>query len=493
MKDEFVEKYRHPGGRALPLVSVLMPCYNHGDYVGNAIESILNQTYPNIELIVADNGCTDNSFEVINRYRDRIRILRLERNDRQLCGEMLREAAAGEYIAQATADDEWMPEKIELQMEAFFTIPNLQVCFTWALVADENMQTINEEDNIFETKNRSRGEWLNFFYHEGNCLCFPSALFSVEVDKYFYKVSRGYALLPDFYQWVSVLQLGEIYVVERPMVKFRWHINGNNVNDSAPTMENALRANLESVDIALQIMENTGDELLIEAFGKEFVNSDAGTHQELLCERFLLLKRRAEKELEFSSAMFCFYYNHYLEMERTLQRQYGFSHDHYRELAANSGIVYIKLMMQRALMINKVQEDNLAAYRQIALALVEEYGPVGHKEACALFEMLPQAEQERLRELYAVCKSVLEWVSRYGSVMEAWYFEFMKLVVRAWQTMDGAREQMKLLGILRDEEEFELFGQLVRFGEREKIDLMEAVVPYIQMVTDQLGGILIEG
>lgn len=493
MKDEFAERHRELERKVLPLVSVLMPCYNHGDYVGNAIESILNQTYPNIELIVADNGCTDNSFEVINRYRDRIKILRLEKNDRQLCGEMLREAAAGEYIAPATADDEWMPEKIERQMEAFFSIPNLQVCFTWAVVADENMQIINQEDNIFEAKNRSRGEWLNYFYHQGNCLCFPSALFSVNANKHFCRVGRGYALLPDFYQWVSILQLGEIYIVEKPLVKFRWHINGNNVNDSAPTMENALRANLESVDIALQIMENTGDELFKEAFGKEFVNPNAGTHSELLCERFLLLKRRTENEPEFSSAMFHFYYNHYLEMERILQNQYGFSFDHYRELAAHSGIVYINLMLQRAFAMNKVQEQSLSAYRQMAMVLAEECGLVRNGKAGVLFDMLPQAEKKELRELYIVCKSALERISWYNLALETQYSEFMKLVIRVWQMMDGMREQMKLLGILQGDEEFDLFGQLVHFGEREKIDLMEAVVPYIQMVTEQLGGILIEG
>ena len=68
----------------LPLVSVVMMCYNHGAYVGKVIESILNQTYPNIELIVADNGSTDDSFEVIRRYKDRIKLLRLEKNNRQM-------------------------------------------------------------------------------------------------------------------------------------------------------------------------------------------------------------------------------------------------------------------------------------------------------------------------------------------------------------------------------------------------------------------------
>ena len=65
-----------------PLVSVIMPCYNHEKYVAQTIESVLNQTYKNIEFIVVDNGSTDGSFHVIQQYRDRIdKIYQLKEND----------------------------------------------------------------------------------------------------------------------------------------------------------------------------------------------------------------------------------------------------------------------------------------------------------------------------------------------------------------------------------------------------------------------------
>jgi glycosyltransferase involved in cell wall biosynthesis len=58
-----------------PLVSVIIPNYNYGRFVKDAIESVLNQTYRNIEILVVNNGSTDNSLKVLNEYRDKIIII----------------------------------------------------------------------------------------------------------------------------------------------------------------------------------------------------------------------------------------------------------------------------------------------------------------------------------------------------------------------------------------------------------------------------------
>lgn len=73
------EQKRQDGSCACPLVSVVMSSYNHAKYIGGAIESILNQTYTNFELIIADDASTDGSMEVIQRYQDcRIRLVSAE-------------------------------------------------------------------------------------------------------------------------------------------------------------------------------------------------------------------------------------------------------------------------------------------------------------------------------------------------------------------------------------------------------------------------------
>ncbi|HCA58980.1 MAG TPA: hypothetical protein DEP46_13490, partial [Blastocatellia bacterium] len=102
-----------------PLVSAIIPNYNYARYVGEAVESALGQTYPNIEVIVVDDGSTDNSLEVLEQYRDRIKIIAQKNSG--VCVARNRGVAEseGEYIAFLDADDVWLPEKIEKQVEKF--------------------------------------------------------------------------------------------------------------------------------------------------------------------------------------------------------------------------------------------------------------------------------------------------------------------------------------------------------------------------------------
>ena len=123
------------------LVSVLMPCYNHGKYVAESVESILNQTYENIELLIVENGSTDNSREVLQQFKDnpKVKLFYLEKNDCEKAHYILSSNASGEYFAQATSDDIWMPDKLEKQMKYLKGHPEVSVCTTWAIYCDENM------------------------------------------------------------------------------------------------------------------------------------------------------------------------------------------------------------------------------------------------------------------------------------------------------------------------------------------------------------------
>ncbi|HMO80754.1 MAG TPA: glycosyltransferase [Pyrinomonadaceae bacterium] len=102
-----------------PLVSAIIPNYNYARYVGEAVESALSQTYPNIEVIVVDDGSKDNSLKVLEKYRDRVKII--EQVNSGVCVARNRGVAesAGEYIAFLDADDVWLPAKIERQVEKF--------------------------------------------------------------------------------------------------------------------------------------------------------------------------------------------------------------------------------------------------------------------------------------------------------------------------------------------------------------------------------------
>ncbi len=488
------------GGKAetenetFPLVSILMPCYNHGAYVANAIESVLNQTYPNIEVIVADNGCTDDSFEVISRYKDKIKILRMDKNNQEVCWRLLCDAAAGEYIAFATSDDEWDPRKIESQMEAFFAIPNLLVCFTWGVYANENMQVLpDQKNNVFLAENRSREEWLKRFIFSGNCLCFPSAVLKKELYKYFMGISRGYIQLGDFYLWIKAVQMGEIYIVEKPMVKFRWHVDGDNRNSSAPSVENSIRVGQEYAEIILQVFETVEDDFFRNAFRKEFIKQEAKSHQELLCEKFFLLKKMAEASYNHSEVMLHFYHNHYVEMERVLEKEYGFHAADFAGLAAKSGLSKACMDMNKSMSAIAELREYIQAYMNIAQKMADNVYAGGQficDKASAIYCMMPEQDKTNVKDLYRLSNSILRIITQ-DSISDAeLYHKSIGFLVELCRLMERLQAQLKILGILNDNETFELFCELIHLGEEKRIDFQEAVIPYIQLISEQLNGVI---
>lgn len=99
------------------LVSILIPCYNARQWIGQAIDSALAQTWPEIEVIVVDDGSTDGSPDVIESYGSRIRWERGPNRGGNFTRNRLLELARGEWVQYLDADDYLLPEKIENQLQ----------------------------------------------------------------------------------------------------------------------------------------------------------------------------------------------------------------------------------------------------------------------------------------------------------------------------------------------------------------------------------------
>ena len=99
-----------------PFVSVVIPNYNYARYVSQAIDSVLAQTYRHHEVIVINNGSTDNSAEVLRGYGDRIRWIDQENRGQSGARNRGIEESRGELIAFLDADDAWLPAKLERQI-----------------------------------------------------------------------------------------------------------------------------------------------------------------------------------------------------------------------------------------------------------------------------------------------------------------------------------------------------------------------------------------
>lgn len=110
-----------------PIVSVIIPTYNRAHLVSRSIQSVLNQTYQDFELIIIDDGSNDNTEDVIEEFQKKDKKIRYIRHDKNKGGSAARNtgvrAAKGEYIAFQDSDDEWFPEKLEKQMKIFENMP----------------------------------------------------------------------------------------------------------------------------------------------------------------------------------------------------------------------------------------------------------------------------------------------------------------------------------------------------------------------------------
>jgi len=116
--------------KPLPKVSVVIPTYNRAWTLKDAVASVLEQDYPNFELIVVDDGSTDDTGEVLSAYRDRIRLIRQANRGVSAARNRGILAAKGDLIALLDSDDLWLPGKLSLQVDFLSNHPDLSICQT---------------------------------------------------------------------------------------------------------------------------------------------------------------------------------------------------------------------------------------------------------------------------------------------------------------------------------------------------------------------------
>jgi glycosyltransferase involved in cell wall biosynthesis len=130
------------------LVSIIIPTYNRARTIGPVVESALAQTYPNIEVIVVDDGSFDGTEEALVAYRDRIQFIYQENAGPSAARNRGVAAAKGEILAFLDSDDFWLPEKIQRQIDVFRAVgPDLCCVICSAAVKDASGSLIG---NTFE-------------------------------------------------------------------------------------------------------------------------------------------------------------------------------------------------------------------------------------------------------------------------------------------------------------------------------------------------------
>lgn len=113
-----------------PKVSILIPCYNAEMWIAQAIESALNQTYPNKEVIVVDDGSTDGSLEIIKSFGDSIRWETGSNQGGNVARNRLLELSTGEWLQYLDADDYLLPDKIAKQVQYLAQFPQTDIVYS---------------------------------------------------------------------------------------------------------------------------------------------------------------------------------------------------------------------------------------------------------------------------------------------------------------------------------------------------------------------------
>ncbi|MFI3328432.1 MAG: glycosyltransferase family 2 protein [Rikenellaceae bacterium] len=261
----------------MPKVSVILPNYNHSRYLTQRIESILNQTYQDFELIILDDKSPDDSVSVIERYRDHERVSQVVINENN-SGSTFKQwdlgfsLAQGEYIWIAESDDYADETFLEKCVAALDAHPTVGFCMTDSHCVDSEGEIVNYKViNRIELKDRSssnkpikyNGKELvkqklikyNIAYNASMILFRKAVLSSIPVDY------KGYKACGDWLFWGEIALRHDVARVPERLNYFRQHNN----KVSAKSKQSGL-GSIEPCEVMADLIERYANNCNAESF-----------------------------------------------------------------------------------------------------------------------------------------------------------------------------------------------------------------------------------
>jgi glycosyltransferase involved in cell wall biosynthesis len=206
-----------------PKISCIAPSYNHEKFVGFFIESVLNQTEKNFELIIVDDGSQDKNVDAILKFKDkRITLIRHEYN--KGIGQSLNTAfkfARGKYIVFAGTDDIFEPVHFETASRYLDTNPNVGAYYCSLSLIDENNNEIKDISNEYIRKDINRFSILRTIFFLGNNLLDPGKTIRREIVKKQIPFSNSMLSTIDVKSHVDTALMADVYVSDQRLVKYR--------------------------------------------------------------------------------------------------------------------------------------------------------------------------------------------------------------------------------------------------------------------------------
>lgn len=201
-----------------PLVSVIMPTYNHARFIREAIDSVLTQTYKNLELIIIDNYSKDDTEEIVASYRDgRIKYLKFKNNGVIAASRNYGiKNSHGEYIAFLDSDDKWIKYKLEKQIPHFQSSKIVGVASDAILIGDT---PYHRKKNY----GRSKLGYVDYQYIDilnGNKIMTSSCIVKRKIlEKVrFFDENRDFCFIEDWELWLRMARFGLFRVLGDPLI-----------------------------------------------------------------------------------------------------------------------------------------------------------------------------------------------------------------------------------------------------------------------------------
>jgi len=215
-----------------PKVTVLMPVYNAEKYVGEAIESILNQTFKDFEFLIINDGSTDKSLDVINSYSDpRIRVVNNETN-LGLSPTLNKgiDLSNGEYIARMDADDISLPTRLLKQSVHMDKHPEIGICGTWIEGFGNPLLC-----GIWKTQKNHDELLCNLMY--GSSFAHPSVILrkSILIKYQSIRYEDFYTPCEDYRLWYSLLKVTKGANLQEVLLCYRRERDSNQMSEYMST------------------------------------------------------------------------------------------------------------------------------------------------------------------------------------------------------------------------------------------------------------------
>jgi glycosyltransferase involved in cell wall biosynthesis len=202
----------------MPLVSVVIPSYNAARYVGAAIESVLAQTAADLEVVVVDDGSSDDTERIVRGYGPKVRYLRQQNAGVAAARNHGLAESRGRLVGFLDADDTWLPRKLERQTAALAARPELRACYSAFTAVDHDLRPLGVR------RSPRVASMLEDLLLRGNVV---GSICTVLCEKALFDAAGGFdralSQCADWDMWIRLSLLTDFLYLDEPLVTYRQH------------------------------------------------------------------------------------------------------------------------------------------------------------------------------------------------------------------------------------------------------------------------------